>query len=437
MCIIHSKAASSVSIQRESLIATALISAAAFVGTPRISQATTTYIGTGDTSWFDVANWKNGNVVNGMLPESGGYTSNELNLNADNATMPTVGVLFDPAAQIANASYIAKVELPDNTGTFYVASANIAGNPLNSAPNKLTIDSGTLELYYVNVGRDSSGQITQNGGLLQVDHELKIGGSNTSGDFATTLNGSGTYEYHGGTLVVSAGLSVGTEINLSASPTSLETPEVGKFVVYNDQVSGAILVNNGTSFAVNTYAAGTTGIVEFHYDNDLSGVGNVRPIQCTTVNSNNATLELNNGPVTGGTGNLLSELNFVVDDAVSVIGGSYQNLGLFTENTIGGYQTWPKIFYATDGVTGYTQGATISSVLAGVTYSWTISYSGVITFTNTATSAYNSAAGISATGGNDVVLIGVSVPEPTSIALLGGTSSLILARRRRNVTPIG
>ena len=67
--------------------------------------------------------------------------------------------------------------------------------------------------------------------------------------------------------------------------------------------------------------------------------------------------------------------------------------------------------------------------MTSTTYSWTISYSGQINFTNTATSAYNSTA-IQATGGSDVVLVGVAVPEPGSLTILGGLASLILTRRR-------
>jgi len=72
-------------------------------------------------------------------------------------------------------------------------------------------------------------------------------------------------------------------------------------------------------------------------------------------------------------------------------------------------------------------------VYNGSTYSWTISYSGQINFTNSAASAYNATA-ITSTGGNDVVLIGITninIPEPSSMALLGGAGSLILARRRK------
>ncbi|MGA3067027.1 MAG: PEP-CTERM sorting domain-containing protein, partial [Tepidisphaeraceae bacterium] len=55
--------------------------------------------------------------------------------------------------------------------------------------------------------------------------------------------------------------------------------------------------------------------------------------------------------------------------------------------------------------------------------------SGQINFTSTAVSGYNTNS-IQASGGNDVVLIGLAVPEPSTLTLLGGAGSLILARRR-------
>jgi hypothetical protein len=439
-----------------SLAGAALMSTAVFVAAPSTAKAgAVSFFATGNQSWFNTSNWINVTTsTTGTLPESGAYTTAAVTINANNQTLPATGILFDPANQISNANYVAKVEIANNTGSFYLASANSSGNSLNSALNALTVNSGTLELYSVTVGRDYSAMLTQNAGLVKIDNSLKVGGANSAGDFATTVNGSGTYAYHGGTLIIENGLQIGAGNNAGGlSPTSITTPEEGKFVVYNDQAAGAILCNGDVYFAANTNNAGTTGIVEFHYDNNLTtGLGNVRPIQLNVLNTTNATLTLNNAvDAGGGTGNTLSELNLVVDTAPSytvvtppTMYGNigivyYQNLGLFAENTIAGAGTFPKIFYATDGVTGYTQGATISSVFGGNTYSWTISYSGLITFSNTATSAYDSTTGISATGGNDIVLLGIDelaslplpMPEPSSVALLGGVGSLILARRRQ------
>jgi len=168
------------------------------------------------------------------------------------------------------------------------------------------------------------------------------------------------------------------------------------------------------------------GIVEFHYDTNTGGVGGTRPIQGNWDQGNEESgqgiLHLNNNT------NTSSRLNLVLDSRPSIVNGKAQNLGLFDETLIAGSGTYPKAFYSVDGSRVFTQGATISAAYAGHTYSWTISYSGQINFSDTATSAYSPAA-IQATGGDDVVLIGL-VPEPGSLALLGTTGGLILSRRR-------
>ncbi len=185
---------------------------------------------------------------------------------------------------------------------------------------------------------------------------------------------------------------------------------------------------------------GTIGIVEFHLDTNSRNPGTT-PIQ-GNVNQGNAEsgqgiLHLQNNT------NISSRLNLVLDDSPgtvvtpSTIGATYVNLGLFDETLISGSGTYPKAFYSVDGSTVFTQGATISAAFGSSTYSWTISYSGQINFTNTANSSYSSA-DISPTGGNDVVLIGLTpvlVPEPTTMALLGGAGAMILARRRNRKTP--
>jgi len=161
-------------------------------------------------------------------------------------------------------------------------------------------------------------------------------------------------------------------------------------------------------------------------------VGNTRPVQ--TKQGSNSTLNINNKAFTGGVlGGLSDRLNLVLNAAPSTIGGNYQNLGLFSETKITGNGTYPTVFYSLDGLTQLSAGTTITATYASIVYSWTISYSGLITFTDTSTSSYTPT-NVAATGGADVVLIGLTapppVPEPGSLALLGGAGSLILARRR-------
>jgi hypothetical protein len=359
-------------------------------------------------------------------------------IDANNAGMPSVGVLFDPANDALtpggkNANYLANIDALGNPfaadSTFYVANSNQVTSFTQSAPNKLTIESGTLALGVISDGRDGQGSIVQNGGTLISDAKFSI----QSYDHSQTI-GSGTFEYHGGTYIANNQVHVGDgQTTFTAAGVAGRTSAgVGKFVVYNDGPAGAILISNGLTFGLNTMAQGTIGIVEFHYDVNADGVRGTRPVQ-DNFNTTNGQLKLSNGTTTS------SRLNLVLDDFPGTPrfgdpNASYINLGLFKDQTITGQGTFPRLFYSLATDNAYTQGATIAATYGGFTYSWTISYSGLITFDNTATSAYTWN-DISATGGSDVVLLGLTpVPEPGSMALLGGASSLILARRRQKTT---
>jgi hypothetical protein len=424
-----------------------LVAAAIFVASPKLAHGQIVYRGTGGSStdpnnaaaqsWFNVSNWSNISTPpagpTGTLPESyaGGSTAD---IDANNATMPTVGVVFDPRDDNntpggPNTNYEINLQNIPN-GTLYISS--LGGTV--AAPNKLTIESGTIIAQTITIGRDSAGILALNGGTLIVDANMKIQGANK-----TTTMGSGTFEYHGGTVESLQGYQVAAGVSASGGLYNTSAG-VGTFVVYNDGPDGAILSNNGLIFSANSNNAGTTGIVEFHYDLNTGGIGGTRPIQ---TNWNNTVISVN-APgklqILNNT-NLSSRLNLVLDaspghlytfeDQEMGLGKMYVNLGLFDDTIITGSGTFPKAFYSVDGSTLFTQGATITATYAGIDYSWTISYSGQIHFTNTATSAYNSS-DIQATGGNDVVLIGITalVPEPSSLALLGSTGALILSRRR-------
>jgi len=419
----------------QGLTGVALLSAAVFSAAPKVARGDWAYIGTGDgQSWFSTANWACATLT-GSLPDL--LTNPTGNIDANNVSMPSVGVLFDPANQINNANYIANFDR--RSTSFYVSSAS--GNPPGSAsqPNKLTIESGTMNMFLVSLGRDGQGTVVLNGGAWIGNAALQDGGGNKSG------MGTGTFEYHGGNFTQINSTRLGTA-QTTNDPGS-RSAATGVFIVYNDGPDGAIINANGMQISVNSQSGGSVGIVEFHYDLNTHGVGNTRPIQNVAFDGvNNGALSIRNttgvlftSKTDGSTcwqSGMSSRLNLVLDAAPSVINGSVQNLGLFKESdSILGQGTWPKIFYSMDGSIGYSQGATITARVdsTGPTYSWTISYSGLITFTDSSTSAY-SPTNVAGAGGTDVVLIGLPtavVPEPGTLALLAGAGSLIMARRRK------
>jgi hypothetical protein len=417
----------------ETLAGSALVAAAVFSATPKSASAQVLFHATGGSStnvnstgvtWFNTANWAVGTAT-GTLPES--YVTSPgatgVNITANNAAMPSIGVVFDPKDDPntpggPNANYVANLE--NLSGTFYISE--ITGNGTEpAAPNKLTVESGTIISADTTIGRDSQGILALNGGTFITTQQFKVGGINPDGQPL----GTGTFEYHGGTL--GTGYQMQVAAGAISTGISLTSAALGYFVVYNDGPDGAILSQNGFEIAPNTMGVGSIGVVEFHYDKNTGGVGGTRPIQTNWNQGNDLSspgvLRLNNNT------NQSSRLNLVLDAAPSLFGGVVQNLGLFDETYITGVGTYPRAFYSVDGSTVFTQGATISAAFAGHTYSWTISYSGQINFTDTGTSAYNPT-GIQPTGGSDVVLIGVPVPEPGSLAALGGIGMMMLARRR-------
>jgi hypothetical protein len=156
-----------------------------------------------------------------------------------------------------------------------------------------------------------------------------------------------------------------------------------------------VILANGTTNGV--------GIFEFH----SAGTNGTRPIQ---VNRN---LLINNGG-SGTMGAVRSSRLELVLDAAPMVNetGVPQNLGLFDvafSDALGtsttGVGTLGDFFSNADGTSVLNQGAEISAMLEGSTYTWTISYTGNITWSDPNA---GSVASISDIGGVDIVLKGLS-----------------------------
>jgi hypothetical protein len=227
--------------------------------------------------------------------------------------------------------------------------------------------------------------------------------------------GNGIYDYRGGSLEVSQ--TGGSGVRLAAGGSG-GVGGVGRFIMRNPGPTSPgyaraydfnVAANEGNTTILANGTTNGVGVVEFH----VAGSNGTRPLQ---VNQN---LIINNG--SSGTAGAVrsSRLALVLDAAPSVNGsGVPQDLGLFdvafsvaTGTSTTGSGSLGDFFSSADGSTLYSQGATVSVILAGSTYNWTISYTGNITWAGTVGVDYGNSGqvtSISDTGGVDVVLKGLS-----------------------------
>src|SRR5580658_4302060 len=312
----------------ETLARGAVMAAAVFCAAPKHAQAQVDFNGTGGTttdpnnvnaqSWFNVTQWSYADVT-GTLPESFSQppASPAPIICANNAVMPSVGVVFDPKDDVntpggPNANYTAN--LSNLSGRFYISGVTGAGTE-PAAPNKLTVESGTIVTPTMTVGRDAPGILSLNGGTFITTTEFEVQ-AQTNG---RTFLGTGTFEYHGGTLEAGYVFVGGEGSTMGASLTSAG---VGSFVVYNDGPAGAILSAGGVSLAPGSAGMGTIGIAEFHYDLNAGGIGGTRPIQ---TNWNNGSVQTNLGILSLlNSTNQSARLNLVLDTAPTVTNGVVQ-----------------------------------------------------------------------------------------------------------------
>ena len=416
------------------------------------AQAAITWDGGSDTNWwFDPVNWSRDEDcpnVNGIcyLPPAQDAGGSPVNIDAqinsgwnlttsdgqgDGQPGDGEGVVYDPAndpnfAAAASFRYPTGSSLltnsvlmrdygPETLYRFYMSR-----NTTNT--NLLTIKSGDLAIESLTqIGRSGStaaeqnlGRVNQLGGIVRLPlTSLDIGQRESSGW------GNGTWDYRGGSLEVS---EEGTGALRLSHGGGNGPGGHGRVIVHNPASGGHLRAWNvqvashagvdegppgpdGSIFNPLLDPDGVTtgvGIFDFHFEN-----GATRPVQ---VYNN---LSLNNGTDPNTLGIRSSRLELNLNAAPPVDGGGVPiNLGLIDvdfENdgggTIGGTGSLGGTFSNFDGSVNYNEGATVSADFGGTRYNWTMTYLGNISWSDVENSVL---ASVDATGGKDVVLVGLS-----------------------------
>jgi hypothetical protein len=355
------------------------------------AMAATTHLGV-DQWWFDETDWSSG---------LSSTTDAQLNSGYDYAGE---GVVFDIANDPNFGDGTPEAVSPYLGYRLYLSHTDTAGGLITVSPtNKLTIKSGELQTssYWI-IGRNTNttGVVVQEGGVVRVADDIRFTDS--------SAGATGIYDYRGGDLI-----TTGTgRIRMAKGATSNS-----KFIVRNTGPAGQISIAN--DFIMTENAAGIS-VAEFHY-----GAGGVRVVQVGDE------LSLRNNDVSPSTRS--ARLDLILDEAPELKApGVPEDLALFDITTgLAGNGTNVQRFYDLSGLVGsyYDQGDIITASYGGTTYKWAVSYRGVITY-GAGGSALSDVASIAASGGRDVVLIGV-VPEPASVILLGLAGLALLAVRRR------
>ena len=336
-----------------------------------------------------------GNVRDRVIPGSGylggGNYTNTIGLNS---AAVTLSYLSSQNQILGGAISGAGSLLKEGTGTLRLTAANTytgsttistgilqIGN--GGTTGRLTATSAITNNSNLTINRsDAFSQATDLGAGVAITGS---GSFTQAGTGTTTLTATNTYT---GATTVSTGILI---VNGSIATSSLTTVASGATIGGSGMI-GALTVSSGGSIN----PGNSPGI--------LSVTGNYT--QAGTYNAE----------ITGTTaGTQYDQIN--VTGTVDITGGNLATM--FSGSYLANDLIFILLNDNTDAITGtYTglaQGATVTSYGG---FNWNISY-----FADSGLSSY--------TGGNDIALQAVLIPEPKT-ALLGVLGALLLLRRRRN-----
>jgi hypothetical protein len=402
------------------------------LGSANTARAAITWdSGGADSFWFHKENWSN----NLVPPGSTSPIASGQNTEIDSG----VTVDYDPlGADATNYAAAAAQTYPTNYGPtaggglviwrLYLSSGANNSNTLNMKSGQLILRDDTIGTAQFIVGRTGAGVVNQTGGtFIEESNNIDLSSNQATGAL------SGTWNYSGGT--VEAGLLLATDSStggIRLGPSTIAagnpTPSTGTLRIANTGPDGHIRFKNVTGSG----GSGNNGSVanfEFHYGVNTHGDGGVRPVQIArnlTFNnsasqSSRLNLVLDSAPETP-----TDDGSFFIPESIALFDADFSSTDSFTGTRSG------SLFDAT-GVTQLNDGDTVSATFGGFTYNWTLRYNGLIGYSDINNSLVSS---IAATGGNDIVLIGLSsnspaIPEPASLSLIALGTLGLLGRRAR------
>lgn len=280
-----------------------------------------------------------------------------------------------------------------------IVEATGAGNA--AIVSTVTLNGGTLDMSGHNLGTASE---TINNLNFQSGTLRDVGTINGTGGLTKTTSGTliveGTNLYTGATTINGGTVLVRGSINGSAVNVN-DTGILGGAQGLGTATTGSVTINVGGVLAPGE-APGTTGI--------LTALGDL-----TFADGSGFTLEINGNVAGSGYDQQIVTGNTLISstDTLLTLGGSY-DLGatgdIFTVILNGGGMTT---------TTGFANAPNGSTIIASNGQAYQISY-----FDDATTP------GFELSGGNDVSLLAISIPEPSGLATLLGSLGLVFGLQR-------
>ena len=390
---------------------------------------------------IDVLAGGNSMISSGGAGNTNRYTGNvslggNLTLTTTASSGTTPSIIFDTTSTISGTGGIAMTR---NASNLNALNVTLRGN--NTYSGGTTVNYGTLN---INNGGTSSTNSAIGTGALTINAG-RIDNSSTSAVTLATNNAvvlnanltfTGTNNLNLGTGAVSLGTASGTTRTITTDASTLTLGGVisngttaqniikagsGALVLSgNNDYTGTTAVNAGRLFVNGTHSG--TGAVTVAATATLGGTGSLAG--ATTANAGSffapgadgaaGTLTfagtLNISGLAGGTGGLLFDLaasnaSDKIGAGALTIGTGLLDLNDFSFTTLGGYTDGVYTLFSATSIVG-TLGTNLTGTVGGISSVLSIS-------------------------GNDIILTVGTIPEPSTYALLVGSTGLMVVGLRR------